>query len=77
VVATNEGCDDNNVSYGDGCSGKCKVEVGFKCTGSLSVCTGICGNSQLQTGEQCDDGNTKDSDGCSASCTIEASSSSS
>ena len=29
----NEGCDDNNVASGDGCSSNCTVEEGWECSG--------------------------------------------
>jgi cysteine-rich repeat protein len=34
----NDGCDDHNTTNGDGCNSHCKVEPGFTCSGSPSVC---------------------------------------
>ncbi len=56
-VTDTEQCDDGNLSFGDGCSPVCEIEM--------------CGNGVLETGEQCDDGNTRRSDGCDALCQIE------
>jgi len=39
VAVLPELCDDGNNVAGDGCSPTCKVEIGFKCSGSPSVCT--------------------------------------
>jgi MYXO-CTERM domain-containing protein len=33
-----EGCDDGNITAGDGCSSTCTVESGFICTGAPSLC---------------------------------------
>lgn len=30
-------CDDGNLENGDGCSSKCKVEFGYKCTSRKSL----------------------------------------
>jgi cysteine-rich repeat protein len=38
-VTTGESCDDNNLNAGDGCNAACRIEFGFTCTGSPSVCT--------------------------------------
>lgn len=68
-----EGCDDGDLSSGDGCSSACAVEVGWTCTtGSPSVCTPACGNGILNPGETCDDGNTTPGDGCSSTCAVES-----
>ena len=54
---------------GDGCSERCRVELGKKCEGSPSVCTDAkCGNGIVEGAESCDDGNTAPFDGCSALC---------
>ncbi|MDX9721921.1 MAG: DUF4215 domain-containing protein, partial [Myxococcota bacterium] len=68
-----EGCDDGDLSPGDGCSATCTVEANWLCTGDApSVCTPtLCGNSALDVGEQCDDGNLNNADGCSSSCQVE------
>ncbi|MBU1413823.1 DUF4215 domain-containing protein, partial [Myxococcota bacterium] len=39
LIVGSEGCDDGNVLVGDGCSGVCNVESGWKCVGEPSVCT--------------------------------------
>jgi len=62
-------CDDGNMTAGDGCSPTCKVEIGFKCDGSPSVCTHTtCGDNNIEGAEGCDDGNAMPFDGCSADC---------
>ncbi len=38
IVLATEKCDDGNTNAGDGCSPSCKVEPGFRCAGSPSVC---------------------------------------
>ncbi|MDH5716467.1 MAG: DUF4215 domain-containing protein [Spirochaetia bacterium] len=57
-----EGCDDSNISAGDGCDADCKVETANP----------VCGNGSAETGEGCDDGNTS-TESCvygEASCTV-------
>ena len=62
-----ESCDDGNAVAGDGCSPTCRVEIGFKCSGSPSICTPTtCGDGMVEGSEGCDDGNTMPFDGCSA-----------
>jgi len=62
-------CDDGNTTAGDGCSPTCKVEIGYKCDGSPSVCTHTtCGDNKIEGAEGCDDGNAMPFDGCSADC---------
>lgn len=70
VVDPGEGCDDDNVMAGDGCSPLCQIEPDWVCTGSPSVCTYIakCGDGILTATETCDDGNTVSGDGCSGDC---------
>lgn len=70
VVVFPEQCDDGNVAAEDGCNDNCKIEVGFKCDGSPSVCgTAECGNGGDPEGaETCDDGNGLPFDGCSELC---------
>ncbi len=41
-VEGNETCDDGNTNPGDGCSGSCTIEPGYRCTGQPSVCTPLC-----------------------------------
>jgi cysteine-rich repeat protein len=57
MVECTEGCDDGNVTDGDGCDANCTT-------------TG-CGNGRVTGSEQCDDGNTTPGDGCDASCQVE------
>lgn len=65
-------CDDGNRSAGDGCSPTCKVEVGFKCEGTPSVCTATtCGDNVLEGAESCEDGNQVPFDGCGSNCQAE------
>ncbi len=70
-----ETCDDGGdpPEGDDGCSALCRVEPGFSCTGSPSVCvdTVVCGDKRLAGGESCDDGNTTPLDGCDAECQLE------
>jgi len=67
-----EQCDDGNKVNGDGCSDQCKIEIGYKCDGSPSVCTHTtCGDKKIEGAEGCDDGNSMPFDGCSAECTNE------
>ncbi len=72
VVDPNEGCDDGNIMAGDGCSDHCRIEQGFKCDGTPSVCTPtVCGDGKKEGAESCDDGNTIAFDGCSPDCRAE------
>ena len=67
-----EGCDDHDLTSGDGCSSGCAVETGWQCAGQQpSQCTPVCGDGILVGGEACDDGNPNANDGCSASCQVE------
>jgi len=38
VLQAGEACDDNNIYYSDGCSGKCTVEATWTCEGEPSKC---------------------------------------
>ena len=59
-VTAGEQCDDGNTRSCDGCSARCRREVGVTCgDGSVSQ----------DCGEQCDDGNGFDGDGCDTNCT--------
>jgi fibro-slime domain-containing protein len=75
VITASEACDDGNTTSGDGCSATCKLEIGYKCTGSSgqkSVCSPtVCGDGKTEGAEGCDDGNTMPFDGCSENCQIE------
>ncbi|MCB9532133.1 MAG: DUF4215 domain-containing protein [Myxococcales bacterium] len=71
--AETEGCDDENIVDGDGCSATCTVEAGWDCVGEftffgvVSVCSEVdCGDGIITSDEQCDDGNDVDADGCTA-----------
>ena len=64
-----EACDDGNTQDGDGCSKKCAIENGWRC--STQGCRPICGDDVLRGNETCEDGNTSSGDGCSAGCRIE------
>lgn len=69
AVASLEQCDDGNLVAGDGCSERCRVELGKKCDGEPSVCVDTeCGDGLVEGAERCDDGNTSPFDGCSATC---------
>src|SRR5450759_2840297 len=74
LVVFPEQCDDGNKNDGDGCSSGCKVEIGYKCDGSPSVCSHTtCGDGNQEGAEGCDDGNTMPFDGCSSDCQNEPS----
>ncbi|MBU1244841.1 DUF4215 domain-containing protein [Myxococcota bacterium] len=84
ILETVEGCDDGQLSPGDGCSALCQVEPGWECEGSPSICDPTCGDDLLVEGEVCDgselDGRTCESEGfytgdlaCSAGCTLDLS----
>ncbi len=74
LVVFPEQCDDGNKNNGDGCSDGCKIEVGYKCDGSPSVCSHTtCGDSKIEGAEGCDDGNSMPFDGCSSDCQNEPS----
>ena len=69
VAVLPELCDDGNVTAGDGCSDTCKIELGWKCSGSPSLCSHTtCGDKKVEGAEGCDDGNALPFDGCSADC---------
>lgn len=70
-IIANKECDDGNNATGDGCNSRCRIEESFTCTGTPSVCVGICGDGIL-LGNQCDDANSLNGDGCDSSCIIEA-----
>ncbi len=72
VIASPEGCDDDNDDPGDGCSATCQLETGWTCTGAPSACTPICGDGLTVGPEPCDDGDLDDTDGCTAQCVIGA-----
>ena len=72
IVDPNEGCDDGNATVGDGCDARCRMENGFKCAGSPSLCSPtVCGDGNPEGAESCDDGNSVPFDGCSATCQAE------
>jgi cysteine-rich repeat protein len=71
-LASNELCDDGNTLPGDGCSPRCRFELGYKCAGAPSVCSpSVCGDDNREGAESCDDGNAVPPDGCSAECPSE------
>jgi len=58
LVEGDEGCDDDGVTPGDGCSATCTMEEGWECAGtSPSLCTPICGDDLLYGDEPCDGAN--------------------
>lgn len=63
ILTTGEACDDKNKSNADGCSASCKIEPGWSCTGTPSVCETICGDGIVVGSETCDDDST-----CPGSC---------
>jgi len=64
-----EGCDDGNVTAGDGCSEECDDEAGWNC--SPFGCFSRCGDGIKVHTEQCDDGNLIARDGCDGGCRLE------
>ncbi|MCC6765063.1 MAG: DUF4215 domain-containing protein [Deltaproteobacteria bacterium] len=66
-----EECDDGGTTDGNGCSATCRVETGWSCSGTPSVCVATCGNGVVDAGEACDDGDLGNLDGCTATCTVE------
>jgi fibro-slime domain-containing protein len=69
LVVFPEQCDDGNKVNGDGCSDACKIEIGYKCDSSPSVCTHTtCGDNKIEGAESCEDGNSMPFDGCSSDC---------
>ena len=72
IVEAGEGCDDGNLTNGDGCNSVCSIETGFNCAGSPSICSTTCGDGIVASGEGCDDGNLTNGDGCNSVCNIEA-----
>ncbi len=74
IVSHDEICDDGNTTNGDGCSDKCQIESGYRCSkvDGKSMCYQIhCGNGTIEDDEECDDGNTQSGDGCSSLCFVE------
>ncbi len=65
-----EACDDGNVVADDGCSSRCRIELGYSCLNPGFACT-RCGDCVLDRDEACDDGNTENGDGCSEQCQVE------
>jgi cysteine-rich repeat protein len=70
LVVGTEGCDDQNVITGDGCSDTCAEEAGFSCSGEPSICPSVCGDGLVVGLEGCDDQNVSAGDGCDA-CAVE------
>jgi cysteine-rich repeat protein len=71
VIDPGEDCDDGATPPvdGDGCSGICRWEPGWTCTGTINPsCTPICGDNYRVTGETCDDGDKTDGNGCKSDC---------
>lgn len=71
IKVLGEECDDGNAANGDGCSATCKVEEGFNCAGTPTVCFTVCGDGIVTAAEKCDDGNNNGGDGCSGVCKVE------
>lgn len=75
-VDSDEECDDENASEGDGCDASCRREDGWQCdmlepTGCEETCGDglVVGAEAVGTG--CDDGNTEADDGCGDDCRVE------
>jgi fibro-slime domain-containing protein len=76
ILQAGELCDDGNLTPGDGCTGVCTIEPGYKCPTPGKLCISsvsqACGDGKIEGGEACDDGNAQGGDGCSAICSVEA-----
>ncbi|MFY0566830.1 DUF4215 domain-containing protein [Archangium lansingense] len=72
VIHSGEPCDDGNTRNADGCSAACRIENGYECQGSPSVCQLLCVNRRMEPDEQCDDGNVTSGDGCGPTCQQES-----
>ncbi|MBL8783297.1 MAG: DUF4215 domain-containing protein, partial [Deltaproteobacteria bacterium] len=70
VIATDEGCDDGNTAFNDGCSPVCVVEDGWTCSGSPSSCVPSCGDGKIRGTETCDPpvGDAFSRQGCGNNC---------
>ena len=66
-LTSDEQCDDNNATGGDGCT-NCQVDTGWECRVPGRKCIPTCGDGMLKGGEKCDDSNKDNDDGCSSSC---------
>lgn len=64
-----EECEDDNTTAGDGCSERCEIETGWRC--SSAGCLTTCGDGRVLGDEECDDGGRESGDGCSSACAIE------
>ena len=72
ITSGAETCDDGNTTRGDGCSARCHLEIGYRCSGSPSKCSPtVCGDGKVEGSETCDDGNAMPFDGCSQDCQLE------
>jgi cysteine-rich repeat protein len=69
---TAEGCDDDNLTSCDGCSGAAPGTDGTNCHASGCCQEEACGNGRRECDEECDDGNVTDGDGCDSNCTTTA-----
>ncbi len=84
LVVGDETCDDSNLDWNDGCSGRimsdwCARSFAQLAAGEITAddvssgcygCTDeVCGDGFRQDNEACDDGNTADGDGCASDCT--------
>jgi cysteine-rich repeat protein len=63
VLTTGEACDDGNKSSADGCNASCKIEPGWSCADTPSICETTCGDGIVAGSETCDDDST-----CPGSC---------
>lgn len=69
-----EGCDDLNLTTGDGCDSRCLLEDGWHCPEQAKGChRSVCGDAVREGYEQCDDGNMQIGDGCTPFCALEPS----
>lgn len=72
VTALPEQCDVGAFVDGDGCTDACKLEQGWACAGSPSVChETTCGDGNQEGTETCEDDDLLPFDGCDANCQAE------
>lgn len=73
ALAVDEGCDDSNITDGDGCAATCKLEIGFGDCGGLDakcISGAVCNPgtnrciAKCTSGSDCDDANVCTTDTC-------------
>ncbi len=68
LVSFPEQCDDENRKDGDGCDQRCRLELGYQCSGEPSSCSATeCGDGKVQGTEMCEPSVDK---GCTSQCVL-------